>query len=103
MTRKLLRFGPEEAVAWVVYRMTSTASQFATLREREESLGRLTSLVRSLAGAPRLYGLCAQIDPGEVAARMMQGIDTQRHPGCAEVADARRARTRWDVADAERK
>ncbi|MFF3617264.1 ATP-binding protein [Streptomyces sp. NPDC002580] len=42
---------------------------------REEQLAQITHLVRSLSGAPRLYGLCAQVDPGEVALRMIEGIE----------------------------
>ncbi|MFE5841960.1 ATP-binding protein [Streptomyces niveus] len=42
---------------------------------RDELLGQITHLVRSLSGAPRLIGLCAQVDPGEIAWRMLEGID----------------------------
>ncbi|MEU1533936.1 ATP-binding protein [Streptomyces fagopyri] len=42
---------------------------------RDEHLSRITHLVRSLSGAPRLFGLCAQVDPGEVALRMIEGIE----------------------------
>ncbi|MER8009715.1 ATP-binding protein [Streptomyces sp. NPDC094149] len=54
---------------------------------RDEQLAKITPLVRSLSGAPRLYGLCAQVDPGEIALRMIEGIkpaeqapDADRHP-----------------------
>ncbi|MGW7671480.1 ATP-binding protein [Streptomyces sp. NPDC054775] len=54
---------------------------------REEQLAKITHLVRSLSGAPRLFGLCAQVDPGEIALRMIEGIepagqatDVGRHP-----------------------
>ncbi|MED7828931.1 ATP/GTP-binding protein, partial [Streptomyces chiangmaiensis] len=54
---------------------------------RDEQLAKITHLVRSLSGAPRLFGLCAQVDPGEVALRMIEGIepveqapDAGRHP-----------------------
>ncbi|MGW5587466.1 ATP-binding protein [Streptomyces sp. NPDC003857] len=42
---------------------------------REEQLAKITHLVRSLSGAPRLFGLCAQVDPGEIALRMIEGIE----------------------------
>ncbi|MFF2386996.1 ATP-binding protein [Streptomyces sp. NPDC058108] len=42
---------------------------------RDEQLAKITHWVRSLSGAPRLYGLCAQVDPGEVALRMIEGIE----------------------------
>ncbi|MFG3517530.1 ATP-binding protein [Streptomyces bobili] len=49
---------------------------------RDEQLAKITHLVRSLSGAPRLFGLCAQVDPGEVALRMIEGIEpTEQAPG----------------------
>ncbi|MGW2936351.1 ATP-binding protein [Streptomyces sp. NPDC001156] len=42
---------------------------------RDEQLAKITHLVRSLSGAPRLFGLCAQVDPGEIALRMIEGIE----------------------------
>ncbi|MGW7613266.1 ATP-binding protein [Streptomyces sp. NPDC054766] len=41
---------------------------------RDEQLAQITHMVRSMTGAPRLYGMCAQVDPGEVALRMIEGI-----------------------------
>lgn len=49
---------------------------------RDEQLAKITHLVRSLSGAPRLFGLCAQVDPGEVALRMIEGIEpAEQAPG----------------------
>ncbi len=42
---------------------------------RDEQLARTTHVIRSLPGAPRLFGLCAQVDPGEIALRMIDGIE----------------------------
>ncbi|MFG2794795.1 ATP-binding protein [Streptomyces sp. NPDC048419] len=42
---------------------------------RDEQLAKITHLVRSLSGAPRLFGLCAQVDPGEIALNMIEGIE----------------------------
>ncbi|MFJ7305998.1 ATP-binding protein [Streptomyces sp. NPDC099088] len=42
---------------------------------RDEQLSKITHLVRSLSGAPRLFGLCARVDAGEVALRMIEGIE----------------------------
>ncbi|MFC9076721.1 ATP-binding protein [Streptomyces sp. NPDC057062] len=42
---------------------------------RDERLARTTHVIRSLPGAPRLFGLCAQVDPGEIALRMIDGIE----------------------------
>ncbi|MGW5465440.1 ATP-binding protein [Streptomyces sp. NPDC003996] len=54
---------------------------------RDEQLAKTTHLVRSMSGAPRLFGLCAQVDPGEIALKMIEGIEpaeqapgTRRHP-----------------------
>ncbi|MEU6284921.1 ATP-binding protein [Streptomyces sp. NPDC047028] len=62
---------------------------------RDEQLAKITHLVRSLSGAPRLYGLCAQVDPGEVALQMIEGIEpakqapgTGRHPWVENVEAA---------------
>ncbi|MEU9272469.1 ATP-binding protein [Streptomyces sp. NPDC048251] len=49
---------------------------------RDEQLARITHLVRSLSGAPRLFGLCSQVDPGEIALRMIEGIEpAEQAPG----------------------
>ncbi|MEU8795425.1 ATP-binding protein [Streptomyces sp. NPDC048643] len=47
---------------------------------RDEQLSKITHLVRSLSGAPRLFGLCARIDAGEVALRMIEGIEPVAAP-----------------------
>ncbi|MFE4703104.1 ATP-binding protein [Streptomyces sp. NPDC056738] len=48
---------------------------------RDEQLAKVTHLVRSLPGA-RLFGLCAQVDPGEIALRMIEGIEpAEQAPG----------------------
>ncbi|PWI05128.1 ATP/GTP-binding protein [Streptomyces sp. NWU339] len=51
---------------------------------RDEQLAKITHLIRSLTGAPRLFGLCAQVDPGEIALRMIEGIE----PGARPPGDA---------------
>ncbi|AZP22835.1 ATP/GTP-binding protein [Streptomyces aquilus] len=51
---------------------------------RDEQLAKITHLVRSLSGAPRLFGLCAQVDPGEIALKMIEGIEpAAQEPGTA--------------------
>lgn len=47
---------------------------------RDEQLAKATHLVRSLSGAPRLFGICAQVDPGEIALRMIEGIEPSDTP-----------------------
>ncbi|MGI5144207.1 ATP-binding protein [Streptomyces sp. CA-106110] len=49
---------------------------------RDEQFAKITHLVRSLSGAPRLFGWCAQVDPGEIALRMIEGIEpAEQVPG----------------------
>ncbi|MFD8424435.1 ATP-binding protein [Streptomyces sp. NPDC059466] len=70
---------------WAVYRLhpgpdgqgcreESVQGSYVSGAVRDEQLGKITHLVRSLSGAPRLFGLCAQVDAGEVALRMIEGI-----------------------------
>ncbi|WP_415954396.1 ATP-binding protein [Streptomyces sp. KLOTTS4A1] len=71
---------------WAVYRLHPGPDETGAGEEmvqgtyvpaavREQLLGRVTHLVRSLSGAPRLFGLCAQVDPGEIALAMVDGVD----------------------------
>ncbi|MBL1109409.1 ATP-binding protein [Streptomyces sp. 5-8] len=78
---------------WAVYRLhpgpdvqgrreETVQGTYVPAAVRGEQLARITHLVRSLSGAPRLYGLCAQVDPGEVALRMIEGIEpAEQAPG----------------------
>ncbi|MEU1084278.1 ATP-binding protein [Streptomyces sp. NPDC005908] len=78
---------------WAVYRLhpgpdakgqrTETVQgTYVPAAVRDEQLAKVTHLVRSLSGAPRLFGLCAQADPGEVALRMIEGIKpAEQAPG----------------------
>ncbi|GAA3592259.1 ATP-binding protein [Streptomyces osmaniensis] len=83
---------------WAVYRLhpgpdargqheETVQGTHATAAVRDEQLAKVTHLVRSLSGSPRLFGLCAQVDPGEIALKMIEGIEpadtapsTDRHP-----------------------
>ncbi|MGW4101902.1 ATP-binding protein [Streptomyces sp. NPDC004976] len=71
---------------WAVYRLhpgpdehgrreESVQGTYVPAAVRDEQLTKITHLVRSLSGAPRLFGLCAQVDPGEIALRMIEGIE----------------------------
>ncbi|AZQ39974.1 ATP/GTP-binding protein [Streptomyces cyaneochromogenes] len=71
---------------WAVYRLHPGPDESGRGEERvqgsyvpaavgDEQLARTTHLIRSLSGAPRLIGLCAQVDPGEIALRMIEGIE----------------------------
>ncbi|MER6691308.1 ATP-binding protein [Streptomyces minutiscleroticus] len=63
--------GPDERG----HREETVQGTYVPAAVRDEQLARVTHLVRSLSGAPRLFGLCAQTDPGEVALRMIEGIE----------------------------
>ncbi|MGW2841906.1 ATP-binding protein [Streptomyces sp. NPDC001493] len=73
---------------WAVWRVAPAGGRYAAPQVRDELLGRVTSLIRSLAGAPRLFGLAARVDPGEVAEQMVEGVDWQRLPAWAEMTAA---------------
>jgi hypothetical protein len=82
---------------WAVYRVhdapdeaglssESVQGSYVTDQVRDELLSRVTQLVRSLVvtQSPRLFGLCAQVDAGEIALRMLDGVelplDDRGHP-----------------------
>ncbi|MGW7600542.1 ATP-binding protein [Streptomyces antimycoticus] len=73
---------------WGVWRVTAIGGRYVPDQVREEVLGRVTSLVRSLTGTPRLFGLCAQTDPAEVAEQMVAGVDLERCPAWAQTVEA---------------
>ncbi|MGW2492357.1 ATP-binding protein [Streptomyces sp. NPDC001606] len=78
---------------WAVYRLhpgpdaqgqreETVQGTYVPTAVRDEQLAKITHLVRSLSGAPRLFGLCAQIDPGEIALKMIEGLEPAEHaPG----------------------
>ncbi|MEV0254720.1 ATP-binding protein [Streptomyces sp. NPDC050732] len=70
---------------WAIYRLhpgpdsqgrgqESVPGTYVPPAVRDELLEKTTALVRALSGAPRLFGLCAQVDASEVAWRMVDGI-----------------------------
>ncbi|WP_432167965.1 ATP-binding protein [Streptomyces sp. bgisy031] len=74
-----------EGHTWAMYRLHPGADEpghcseavtgaYLSTAVREEQLQRITQLVRSLSGEPRLFGVCAQVDPSEVAWRMLEGL-----------------------------
>ncbi|WP_030618326.1 ATP-binding protein [Streptomyces achromogenes] len=79
---------------WAVYRLhpgpdaqgqreETVQGTYVPAAVRDEQLARITHLVRSLSGAPRLFGLCAQVDPGEIALKMIEGIEPAEQAPCA--------------------
>ncbi|MFD8952816.1 ATP-binding protein [Streptomyces xanthophaeus] len=74
---------------WAVWRVTPLPGGYLPARVHQELLGRITSLVRSMPGMePRLFVLAARTDPGEVAERMVDGVDWQWLPAWAETCAA---------------
>ncbi|MGW6144280.1 ATP-binding protein [Streptomyces sp. NPDC055140] len=74
-----------EGHTWAMYRLhpgtdepghssEAVTGAYLPAAVREEQLQRITQLVRSLSGEPRLFGVCAQVDPSEVAWRMLEGL-----------------------------
>lgn len=77
------------ARVWAVWRVTPLAGGYLPARVRQDLLDRVTSLVRSMpAMEPRLFVLAACTDPGEIAERMVAGLDWQRLPAWAETCAA---------------
>ncbi|MEU5894532.1 ATP-binding protein [Streptomyces sp. NPDC047461] len=71
---------------WAIYRLhpgpdvqgqveESVQGSYVPGAVRDEQLAKITHMVRSLSGAPRLFGLAAQVDPGEIALKMIEGIE----------------------------
>ncbi|WP_435279767.1 ATP-binding protein [Streptomyces sp. 1222.5] len=71
---------------WAVYRLhpgpdaqdqreETVQGTYVPAAVRDEQLAKNSHLVRSLSGAPRLFGLCAQVDPGEIALKMIESIE----------------------------
>ncbi|MFD4371058.1 ATP-binding protein [Streptomyces sp. NPDC058486] len=77
-----------DGTVWAVWSLTPAGSRYMPDRTREQITAQVTSLVRSLPGRARLFGLCARIDVGEVVAATLDGVDYRRHEAWAEVAEA---------------
>ncbi|MFF4429801.1 ATP-binding protein [Streptomyces sp. NPDC001513] len=77
------------AQVWAVWRVRPLPGGYLPARVHQELLGRITSLVRSMPGMePRLFVLAAGSDPGEIAERMVAGVDWQRLPAWAQTCGA---------------
>ncbi|MFK0016953.1 ATP-binding protein [Streptomyces sp. NPDC091027] len=74
---------------WGLWRVTPLPGGLLPARVHQELLGRVTSLIRSMPGMqPRLFILAAQTDPGEIAERMVSGVDWERLPAWAQTCGA---------------
>jgi len=73
---------------WAFWRITPIGNRYGSALERQEVLGRVTSLIRSLNGSVRLYSLCARVEPREIAERVIDGVDLETNRGTAESAEA---------------
>ncbi|MEV7618430.1 ATP-binding protein [Streptomyces sp. NPDC089799] len=75
--------------AWAVWRVEPVQGGYVPARVRQELVGRVAALVRSMPSqAPRLLVLAARTDAGEVAEQMVEGVDWQRLPAWAETCAA---------------
>ncbi|MGA5873972.1 ATP-binding protein [Streptomyces cinereoruber] len=74
---------------WAIWAVTPVGSRYMDDRTRTGLTSRVTTLVRSLPGKARVYGLCARLDPAEVVAKTIEGVDYRRHEAWAEVAQER--------------
>ncbi len=73
---------------WAIWRAQPVGGRYVPARVRDELLGRVTALVRSLSGAPRIFGLAAQVDPGEIAEQMVTSVDWPNRPAWAQTTAA---------------
>ncbi|WP_405816444.1 MULTISPECIES: ATP-binding protein [unclassified Streptomyces] len=74
---------------WAVWRVTPLPGGYLPAQVRQDLLGRVASLVRSMPGMePRLLVLAACTDPGEIAERMVTGVDWRRLPAWAQTCGA---------------
>lgn len=73
---------------WAFWRVESVGDRYLGARELDEVIDRITSLVRALPSAARVYSLCAQRDAGEVVLQMLTSVDLQASPHWAQLAQA---------------
>ncbi|MEV6683913.1 ATP-binding protein [Streptomyces sp. NPDC051130] len=77
------------ARVWAVWRLTPLPGGYLPAQVRQGLLDRVTSLVRSMpALEPRLFVLAARTDPGEIAERMVAGLDWERLPAWSQTCAA---------------
>ncbi|MFF1560953.1 ATP-binding protein [Streptomyces sp. NPDC058279] len=77
------------ARVWAVWRVTPLPGGYLPAQVRQDLLDRVTSLVRSMpAMEPRLFVLAARTDPGEIAERMVAGLDWERLPAWSQTCAA---------------
>lgn len=96
---------------WALYRLhpgadtdgrreESVQGTYVPAAVRNEQLASTTHLIRSLTGAPRLFGLCAQVDPGEIALRMIEDIEPAgQTPGAGQHPWVENIETTLDLLD----
>ncbi|MFJ2171084.1 ATP-binding protein [Streptomyces griseofuscus] len=98
---------------WAVYRLhpgpnaqghreDTVQGTYVPAAVRDGELAKITHLVRSLSGAPRLYGTCAQIDPGQIALRMIEGIEpTDQAPDAGQHPWVENVEATLDLLDSQ--
>ncbi|MFJ2745435.1 ATP-binding protein [Streptomyces sp. NPDC087440] len=90
-----------QGTVWALWRITPEGGRYQNAQVREETLAKVTALVRSLAGAPRFFGLCAQTDPGEVAFQMIDGVPMSPGPGGEQHPWAEATEAALDLLDGQ--
>ncbi|MEU8893693.1 ATP-binding protein [Streptomyces sp. NPDC048442] len=90
-----------QGTTWALWRISSEGGRYQSGQVREETLAKVTSLVRSLTGAPRFFGLCAQTDPGEVAFQMIDGVAMPPGPGGQQHPWAQTTEAALDLLDGQ--
>jgi AAA-like domain len=73
---------------WAVWRVELERGRYVTDAVREELVGRVAGLARSLSGTPRVYGLCSRLDAAEVAEQMVAGLDWEALPYWNQTTEA---------------
>lgn len=70
--------------AWATWRISPLKYGFRSAKDKEEARQLHQRLFRSLKGEALLLGVCASLDPEAVVARMIRGVDLERHGAWAE-------------------
>ncbi|UQW99123.1 ATP-binding protein [Streptomyces sp. RerS4] len=74
---------------WAVWRVSALPGGYLPAPVHQELVGRITAWVRSMPSMePRLLVVAARVDAGEVAERMVEGVDWRGLPAWAETCAA---------------
>ena len=73
---------------WATWRVDALPLAYQSMSEQVAVHARLRGLLIALPAESMLLSVCEQLDPWDVVAEMIEGVDIDRHPAWAEVADA---------------